>query len=97
MAHADRDACETCRRVEAFNPAERRLAEWAHLDVTTHYPPNTAPQQGLVLVTRPHSTGDLIGRIELHLDGTVVETLTLDCCPARRRTPTSDWPKPRCP
>lgn len=76
--------CETCRRIEGLDPNERRLAEWAHLDVTVQYPPETAPQQGLVLVAHPPAAGSLTGRIELTLDGTVVGTLTLTCCPACR-------------
>jgi hypothetical protein len=35
--------CETCRLIEAREPHQRRLAEWAHLDVTTHHPPDTDP------------------------------------------------------
>jgi GNAT superfamily N-acetyltransferase len=76
--------CETCRRVEALNPAERRLAEWALLDITVRHQPAAAPQQGLVLVAHPGPTGNLIGRVELQLDGTVVGTVTLTCCPACR-------------
>jgi GNAT superfamily N-acetyltransferase len=76
--------CETCRRIEALDPAERRLAEWAHLDITAQHPPDTAPQQGLVLVAHPPPGRDLTGRIELVLDGAVVGTLALTCCPACR-------------
>ncbi|MFI5593600.1 GNAT family N-acetyltransferase [Amycolatopsis sp. NPDC051758] len=76
--------CETCRRIEALDLAERRLAEWAHLDITTQHPPDTTPQQGLVLVAHPPPAGTLTGRIELVLDGTAVATLTLTCCTACR-------------
>lgn len=79
--------CETCRRVEALDPAERRLAEWAHFNVTVQHHPETAPRQGLVLVTHSPAADSLTGRIELALDGTVVGTLTLTCCPACRVAP----------
>ncbi|WP_372672728.1 hypothetical protein [Amycolatopsis kentuckyensis] len=74
--------CETCRRVEACDPNERRLSEWAQLDVTVRHPPATAPQQGLVLVAHPAAAGAEPQRIELHLDGTVVATATVNCCAA---------------
>ena len=74
--------CETCRLTEARDPRTRRLAEWAHLDVTAQYPSATAPQQGLVLVAHSPTTGTLTGKIELHLDSAVVGTVTLTCCPA---------------
>jgi hypothetical protein len=57
--------CETCRLVEARDPGNRRLAEWAHLDVTAQHPPAAAPQQGLVLVARPPMAGTLTGQIKL--------------------------------
>ncbi|MFJ7216595.1 GNAT family N-acetyltransferase [Amycolatopsis sp. NPDC098790] len=76
--------CETCRRVEACDPNERRLSEWAQLDVTVRHPPATAPQQGLLLVAHPAAAGAEPERIELHLDGAVVATATVTCCPACR-------------
>ncbi len=86
-SHRDRlhsTLCEVCRRIEALDPTKRRLAEWAHLDITTQHPPDTAPQQGLVLVARPPAADVLTGQIELVLDGAAVATLALTCCPACR-------------
>src|SRR5689334_10441294 len=62
--------CEVCRAQEGCDPAARRLAEWAHLDVTLQLAPGTEPGHGLVLVACPPTAGTLAGRIELHLDGT---------------------------
>ncbi|SEB46837.1 Acetyltransferase (GNAT) family protein [Amycolatopsis tolypomycina] len=76
--------CETCRRVEACDPSERHLSEWAHLDVAVQHRPDAAPQQGLVLVAHPAASDTVIDRIELRLDGAVVGTVTFTCCPACR-------------
>jgi hypothetical protein len=64
--------CETCRLIEAREPHQRRLAEWAHLDITDQHLAAAAPQQGLVLIAQPPATGTPTGRIELVLDGAVV-------------------------
>ncbi len=76
--------CETCHLTEARDPQERRLAEWAHLDVTAQHLPAAAPQQGLVLVTHPPAPGALTGQIELRLDNAPVGAATVTCCPACR-------------
>jgi len=76
--------CETCRRVEACDPGERRLAEWAQLDITVRHPPTAAPPQGLVLVADLPANAAVTSRIELQLDGAVVGTATFICCPACR-------------
>src|SRR4051812_38227613 len=76
--------CETCRLIEAREPHQRRLAEWAHLDITTQHPPDTAPEHGLVLATHPPTAGALTGRIELRLDNSPVATVTITYCPACR-------------
>ncbi|WP_254896803.1 GNAT family N-acetyltransferase [Amycolatopsis sp. Hca4] len=76
--------CETCRIIEARDPSERRLAEWAQLDVTDQHLPAAAPQQGLALIAHPPETGTLTGRIELVLDGAAAGAVTLTCCPVCR-------------
>lgn len=76
--------CESCRLSEARDPSERRLAEWARIEITDQHFPAAAPQQGLVPIAHPPVTGALTGRIELVLDGTTVGTVTLTCCPACR-------------
>ncbi|WIV60724.1 GNAT family N-acetyltransferase [Amycolatopsis nalaikhensis] len=76
--------CETCRLIEARDQAERRLSEWAHLDTAIQYPPDAAPQQGLVLVVRPPGADTLTGHIELRLDGAVTGTATITCCTSCR-------------
>ena len=40
--------CEVCRGQEACEPAARRLAEWALLNVTVQPAPDAAPNSGLV-------------------------------------------------
>lgn len=82
--------CETCRRVEACDPSERRLSEWAQLDVTVRHQPAAAPQQGLVLVAHPAAAVAEHERIELQLDGAAVATATVSCC-APCRTATLDY------
>ncbi|MEU4523447.1 GNAT family N-acetyltransferase [Amycolatopsis sp. NPDC024027] len=77
------------RKVSYLDHA-RRLAEWAHLDVTVQHAPGTAPGDGLVLVARPPAAGSLAGRIELHLDGTEVGAVTASLC-ASCRTGTLDY------
>src|SRR4051812_30070090 len=76
--------CETCRLIEARDQSERRLSEWAHLDTALQYPPDAAPQQGLVLVARPPGADSLTGHIELRLDGAVTGTATITCCTSCR-------------
>ncbi|MFI5591202.1 GNAT family N-acetyltransferase [Amycolatopsis sp. NPDC051758] len=79
--------CEECRQVEAREPRERRLAEWAHLDITSQHPPDSAPEQGLVLVALPHTTSSTICKVELWLDGKPVGSATLTACtPCRAAT-----------
>ena len=82
--------CEICSLIEARDPGKRRLAEWAHLDVTAQHLPAAAAQQGLVLVANPPTAGTLTGQIELRVDGEVVGTVSLTCCPACR-TATLDY------
>ncbi len=82
--------CEVCRAQEGCDPAARRLAEWAHLDVTIQHAPGTAPGNGLVLVAHPPAAGTLAGRIELHLDGAEVGAVTASLC-ASCRTATLDY------
>ncbi|MEV6825651.1 GNAT family N-acetyltransferase [Amycolatopsis sp. NPDC051102] len=82
--------CEVCRAQEGCDPAARRLAEWAHLDVTIQHTPGTKPGDGLILVARPPTAGTLAGRIELHLDGTEVGAVTAGLC-ASCRTATLDY------
>lgn len=82
--------CEVCRALEGCDSAARRLAEWADLDVTNQYPPAPAPDTGLVLVAHPPAEGTSTGRIELHLDGVQVATVTLSTC-APCRTATLDY------
>jgi GNAT superfamily N-acetyltransferase len=76
--------CEVCRAQEGCEPTARRLAEWAHLDVTIQYAPGTASVDGLVLVAYPPAAGTLAGRIELHLDGTEVGAVTASLCASCR-------------
>jgi hypothetical protein len=76
--------CETCRRVEACDPHERHLCEWVHLDIAVRHRPEDAPRQGLVLLAHPAASGTVTDRIELQLDGAVVATATITCCPACR-------------
>ncbi|WP_103349702.1 hypothetical protein [Amycolatopsis sp. CA-128772] len=78
---SDAQLCEDCRQLEARDPHERRLAEWAHLDVTAQHSPHAAPEQGLVLVAHPPTTS-MTSRIELRLDSAPVGTATLTCCTA---------------
>ena len=86
----DGTLCEVCRALEGCEPAARRLAEWAHLDVTVQHAPGMAPGDGLVLVARPPAAGSLAGWIELHLDGTEVGAVTVSLC-ASCRTGTLDY------
>ncbi|HWD05333.1 MAG TPA: hypothetical protein VG674_23075, partial [Amycolatopsis sp.] len=72
--------CEVCRAQEGCDPAARRLAEWADLDVTTQYPPDAVPDSGLVLVVHPPAERSSAGRIELCLDGAQVGMVTLSMC-----------------
>lgn len=72
--------CEVCRAEEGCDPAARRVAEWAHLDVTAQHTPATAPGEGLVLVAHPPAAGTLAGRIGLCLDGTEVGCATASLC-----------------
>ncbi len=76
--------CETCRLIEARQPHQRRLAEWAHLDITAQYPADTALEHGLALAAHPPAAGALTGRIELRLDNSPVGIVTITCCPACR-------------
>ncbi|MFB9686030.1 GNAT family N-acetyltransferase [Amycolatopsis plumensis] len=76
--------CEVCRGQEGCEPTARRLAEWAHLDVTVQHAPETAPGDGLVLVACPPAVGMLAGRIELHLDGVEVGAVTASPCASCR-------------
>ncbi|WP_326948450.1 GNAT family N-acetyltransferase [Amycolatopsis sp. NBC_01307] len=79
--------CETCRKQEAPDPGERRLAEWAHLDVKVQHAPGAAPQDGLVLVAVPPAAGSATGKIELRLDGRATGTASLtSCSPCRTAT-----------
>ncbi len=78
--------CEVCRAQEGCELAARRLAEWAHLDVTFQHAPGRAPGVGLVLVARPPAAGRPAGRVELHLDSTEVGAVTASC-----RTATLDY------
>jgi GNAT superfamily N-acetyltransferase len=82
--------CEVCRAQEGCEPAARRLAEWAHLDVTVQHAPGTAPGDGLVLIAHPPAAGTLAGRIALYLDGTEVGAVTASPC-ASCRTATLDY------
>jgi len=82
--------CEVCRAQEGCEPAARRLAEWAHLDVMVQHAPGAAPVDGLVLVAYPPAGGTLAGRIELHLDGAEVGVVTASPC-ASCRTATLDY------
>ena len=82
--------CEVCRAQEGCEPAARRLAEWAHLDVTVQHTPATDPGDGLVLVAYPPAAETLAGRIELHLDGIEVGAVTASPC-ASCRTATLDY------
>ncbi|WIV57995.1 GNAT family N-acetyltransferase [Amycolatopsis nalaikhensis] len=82
--------CEVCRAQEGCDPGARRLAEWAHLDVTVQYEPDTAPGDGLVLVAHAPVAGTRAGRIELRLDGTEVGTVTASPC-VSCRTATLDY------
>ncbi|HWD06704.1 MAG TPA: GNAT family N-acetyltransferase [Amycolatopsis sp.] len=72
--------CEVCRVQERYDPATRRLAEWAHLDVEVQRTPATGPAEGLVLVAHPPAAGSLAGRIELRLDGVEVGAVTASLC-----------------
>jgi hypothetical protein len=49
--------CEVCRALEGCDPAERRLAEWAHLDVTRPHVLEAAVGEGLPLAVRRRRTG----------------------------------------
>ena len=82
--------CEVCRAQEGCEPAARRLAEWAHLDVNVQHAPGSPPGDGLVLVAYSPPAGTLVGRIELHLDGTEVGAVTASLC-ASCRTATLDY------
>ncbi|WP_290050346.1 GNAT family N-acetyltransferase [Amycolatopsis solani] len=82
--------CEVCRAQEGCDLAARRLAEWAHLDVTIQHPPGLAPDDGLVLVAHPPAAGTLAGRIELQLAGTEVGAVTASLC-ASCQTATLDY------
>ncbi len=72
--------CEVCRAQEGLDPAARRLAEWAHLDVANQHTLASAPEVGLVLTVEPPSAGTRNGRIGLHLDGAQVATATATIC-----------------
>ncbi|MEU8632746.1 GNAT family N-acetyltransferase [Amycolatopsis sp. NPDC048633] len=79
--------CEVCRAVEACDPSERRLSEWAHLDITSPRAFDPAFDEGLLLIVRAPPPGTLAGQIDLHLDGTQVATATLSICvPCRAAT-----------
>lgn len=82
--------CETCRKQEAPVPGERRLAEWAHLDVRVQHLPGAAPPDGLVLVGVPPAAGSATGKIELRLDGLTTGTASLTSC-SSCRTATLDY------
>lgn len=72
--------CEVCRAQEGCEPGARRLAEWAHLDVSVQYEPGAAPGDGLVLVAYAPVAETRAGRIELHLDGTEIGAVTASPC-----------------
>jgi GNAT superfamily N-acetyltransferase len=79
--------CEVCRAMEACDPSERRLAEWAHLDVTSPRAFDPTFGDGLLLTVRAPPSGTLAGQIDVHLDGTQVATTTLSICvPCRTAT-----------
>ncbi|WP_103355616.1 GNAT family N-acetyltransferase [Amycolatopsis sp. CA-128772] len=82
--------CEVCRAQEGCDPAARRLAEWASLDVTVQHAPDADPGDGLILVAHPPAAGTLAGRIELRLDHTEVGVVTASPC-ASCRTATLDY------
>ncbi len=82
--------CEVCRAQEGCDPAARRLAEWAHLDVTVQHASDADPGDGLVLVAHPPAAGTLAGRIELRLDGAEVGVVTASPC-ASCQTATLDY------
>ncbi|MET8848510.1 GNAT family N-acetyltransferase [Amycolatopsis sp. NPDC004625] len=82
--------CEVCRAQEGCEPAARRLAEWAHLDVTTQHPAAAVPDDGLVLVAHPPAAGTVAGRIALHLDGVEVGAVIASPCTICR-TATLDY------
>ncbi|WP_086674855.1 GNAT family N-acetyltransferase [Amycolatopsis pretoriensis] len=82
--------CEVCRALEGCDPSERRLAEWAHLDVASQQTSDAAVGEGLALLVRPPAAGTLAGRIDLHLDGAQVATATLSIC-VLCRTATLDY------
>jgi hypothetical protein len=77
--------CETCRKLEGLAPHARRKGEWAHLDIARQHPPETAPTDGLVLVTIPPPAESSTGKVELRLDGTAVGAATLSFCGACRK------------
>jgi GNAT superfamily N-acetyltransferase len=79
--------CEVCRALEGCDPAERRLAEWAHLDLASPRTVETVADDGLALVVRPPAAGSLTGQLDLRLDGSQVATATLSICvPCRAAT-----------
>ncbi|MFI5590131.1 GNAT family N-acetyltransferase [Amycolatopsis sp. NPDC051758] len=79
--------CEVCRSMEACDPSKRRLAEWAHFDVTSPRAFDPAFGDGLLLVVREPPPGTLAGQIDLHLDRAQVATATLSICvPCRTAT-----------
>lgn len=79
--------CEVCRSDEACNPSKRRLAEWAHLDVTSPRAFDPTFGDGLLLIVRAPPPGTLAGQIDLHLAGTKVAAATLSICvPCRAAT-----------
>jgi GNAT superfamily N-acetyltransferase len=75
---------------EGCEPGSRRLAEWAHLDVTVQHAPETAPGEGIALVASPPAAGTLAGRVALHLDGAQVGAVTARPCTSCR-TATLDY------
>ncbi|MEU8637689.1 GNAT family N-acetyltransferase [Amycolatopsis sp. NPDC048633] len=72
--------CEVCRALEACDPSERRLAEWAHLDIASQRTTAAAVGDGLVIVVRSPAPGTLAGQVALHLDGSQVASATLSIC-----------------
>jgi GNAT superfamily N-acetyltransferase len=66
--------------MEACDPSERRLAEWARLDVTSARAFDPAFSDGMFLVVREPPSGTLTGQIDLHLDRAQVATATLSIC-----------------
>ncbi len=72
--------CEVRRAAEACDPAERRLAEWAHLDVTSPRAFDPTFGDGLLLIVRAPPPRTLTCQIALHFDRTLVATVTLSIC-----------------